>query len=305
MKSALITGAAGFIGRHLVPCLEAEGYAVTKVDPLWLACSSRFEDCDFGDHRFDVIVHLGATIVDLASRMVPGLTVYDDIALDLAVAKYVREFPPLECFIYPSSCAVDWPEDPYAWVKLTGERFCMALHKQGVPVVILRPFSGYGPDQSPAYPFRAILDRALKHEDPLVVWGSGTQIRDFVYIDDLVDAFIWAIHKAPRGKPLEIGTGIATPMLLLAHKISRAVGYEPLIKSDPSKPSSSPKRVADPYEAGLRGWTATVSLGQGIARAIYTITGKDLIARALQKGKGICNTHGEFEGRGCPKCFAA
>lgn len=311
MRTALVTGSAGFIGRHLVPKLEAAGYAITGIDPLWPfpaspctdpGCKSAhgdgtihgftFEDwlrTGYGYCRFDVVVHLAAHIPDISERMKGGLYQFQDIALDWAVANYVKEHPPRECFLVPSSCAVDTPEDPYAWVKLTAERFWMELHKAGVPVVILRPFSGYGPDQAPSYPFRAILDRALRRDDPLTVWGNGAQERDFIHVGDLTDAFIWAIDKAPRGVPVQIGTGIGTDFRTLAHMIAEAVGYSTSIAMDMSKPASSARRVADTTLAESFGFKAKISLKTGIEWAIAMLfkekADRDVAAREERQSK--------------------
>src|SRR6266550_2885176 len=168
-KTALITGAAGFIARHLLPLLvDHDCYGVDpKNKPEHVPCGSyfrgRFED--YVSYRlfpdFDVIVHLAANIFPIDKRMDAGIDAYQDIALDLAMARFVEAHPPKKAFVYVSSCAVDTPDDPYAWVKLTGERIFARLYAKGAPVVILRPFSGYGVDQEETYPFPAILRRVL------------------------------------------------------------------------------------------------------------------------------------------------
>ena len=272
-----------------MPKLEAAGYAVWGFDPReertmllgTLEASvpasrgarmrGRFERCSplaIEPEEFDLIVHLAANIKDISKRLEMDLQAFSDIALDYAVAEYVLEHPPREAFIAPSSCAIDTPEDPYSWVKLTGERFWMALYRAGVPTVILRPYSGYGEDQSESYPFPAILGRAMRKEDPLVVWGDGQQVRDFIHIEDLTDAFIWAIERAPRGIPIDIGTGSGTPFVALARMIAQQVGYEPKLECDTSKPASSPRRVANPQVAMECGFQTRISLEEGVRRAV-------------------------------------
>jgi nucleoside-diphosphate-sugar epimerase len=259
---ALVTGNAGFVGRHLVPKLAAAGYDVHGTEDL-----EHFLQLPAALAKWDVVVHLAANIINVHDRGKLGMKAFDDLELDMKMFRWVERNPPTKAMIVMSSCALDFPEDPYCIVKRTLEAFAGCLHKQGVPVVILRPFSGYGGDQSQEYPFRAILDRALRCEDPLVVWG-GSQVRDWVHIEDLTDAILFGINHFPRGTPVQIGTGIGTDFFTLAQTMAKAVGYEPKVHGDQTKQSSSPRRVADPSLALEYGWKATISLEEGIRKAL-------------------------------------
>src|SRR3990167_8115268 len=100
------------------------------------------------------------------------------------------------------------PESIYGWIKLAGEYLAVvAAKKYGMSVVCVRPFSGYGEDQDLNYPIPSIAARAVKRENPLVVWGSGNQGRDFIYIDDFVSALRVAIQKITDGGAVNIGIG--------------------------------------------------------------------------------------------------
>lgn len=270
---ALVTGSRGFVGRHIVPKLEAAGYDVAHCD---VACEwplDKWIEWFESAHPpgFDVVLHLAANIVNIDARMNGGISMYDDIELDLAMCRWLEKNPPTKCAVLMSSCAVDFPEDPYCIVKRNLEAMAATLHKKGVPVVVLRPFSGYGEDQSEEYPFPAILGRALRQENPLTVWG-GTQVRDWLHIDDLTDAIMIAIECGTRSpQPIEVGTKRGTSLSHLAWAISRISGYSPDINSDNSKSASSSRRVAG--ESGLAclqdlGWQPKVSLEQGIHRAV-------------------------------------
>jgi len=291
-KTALITGAAGFLGRYLAPLLSKE-YDVYGIDPKYKPghveyCSyvrGRFENYIgynlFPD--FDVIVHLAANILPIDKRMGMGSEAYQDIELDWAMAKCAEAHPPKKAFVYMSSCAVDTPEDPYAWIKLTGERVFTSIYKIGVPVVILRPFSGYGTDQDDAYPFSAILKRVLNEENPVKVWGSGYQVRDWIHVEDLVRGIVWAIEQAPRGIPIDIGTGVGTEMFALARMMIKLAftDKEVLIEADLDKPESSRSRIAKHLIAQTYGFKAEISLEEGVRMAIEESRGKnDLSATA-------------------------
>jgi nucleoside-diphosphate-sugar epimerase len=265
-KIALVTGSAGFVGRHLTPKIEAAGYTVFGVDnkngnPLKTVLSVS------QGVKFNLVVHLAANIESIDKRIQGTHEVYQDINLDYMMVDYLAKNPP-DAVVWPTSCAVDNPGDPYAWVKLTSERLFHTLEGK-VPVYMLRPYSGYGGDQALSYPFPAILDRALRLQNPLQVWGSGEQVRDFIHIDDLTDAFMMAVDgKFPAFKPVSIGTGVGTRIIDVATKIAAAVGYKPEIQTLGSKPASGLYRVADTTMARELGFEAKITLEEGIKRAI-------------------------------------
>lgn len=271
---ALVTGSDGFLGRHIVPRLELIGYQVVPV-PARMQESLSYIAATMDP--FDVVIHLAANIQNIDARMKMGVRAYGDIHLDFLMAEYIQSRPPTQCYIYPSSCAIDSPEDPYAWVKRTGEEFCKALRKNNkeLNVLTLRPFSGYGVDQTDEYPFRAILSRALNEENPLTVWGTGKQVRDFIHVDDLADAFIWLINEGIYScRPIEIGTGVGTSLFDLAKMIANAVGYSPVIKPMVEKAQASWERVAgyNPDATDIRqlGWKCQTSLYEGVVTAVRT-----------------------------------
>ncbi len=99
------------------------------------------------------------------------------------------------------------------------------------------------------------------------MWG-GSQVRDWVHIEDLTDAIVYAIEHFPRGVPVQIGTGTGTDFFTLAELVADAVGYSPRISGDATKQASSPRRVADTALAQKSGWRASISLQQGIEMAL-------------------------------------
>ena len=282
---ALVTGSAGFVGRHLVPKLRASGYddivCVDPRGPLSSGPAATFdwftENCSylFEHVPFDLVVHLAANIINVDARMKGGMEMFDDIALDLEFCKWLEKNPPTKCAVLMSSCATDsWQTDPYAFTKLALEQMAQTLHKKGVPVIVLKPFSGYGEDQTEEYPFRAILERALRKEDPLTVWGSGDQLRDWIHVNDLTDAILFAIDKVPpSANPIEVGTAVGATLRTVARMIAAEVGYFPLIGCDSSKPASSGRRVANSAFSGKDvlqnfGWHPKIDLEEGIRRAV-------------------------------------
>jgi len=289
-NTALITGSAGFLGKAVVPALYKAGYALTTIDPRndgdCLLGSRHYQHrCTFQnwcevrrwprDEEFDVVLHLGANLTksNIDSRNKMGVAAFDDITLDYAMAQYLERWPPRQRAVWMSSCAVDARDtENYAFVKYVGERFATTLAQKGVPITILRPFSGYGPGQSLEYPFPAILQRVTRHDDPVAIWGNTETVRDWIYIDDLVRAIVMAVEGAfPIGEAIDIGTGDGKTFVELVQIMSRAVGYHPKVHTAAGKPIGSLYRVADISRGEDCGFHAAISLEDGIHRVINSL----------------------------------
>jgi nucleoside-diphosphate-sugar epimerase len=151
-------------------------------------------------------------------------------------------------------------------VKLTGEHLAHWYQKSGGAVSVLRPFSGYGSDQDLDYPFPSFAKRARERVNPFPVWGDGTQVRDFIHIDDVAAASILAGLEDIDG-PLNLGTGIATNFNTLAEKFMEAAGYTGEIVHFKDEPIGAVHRVGSTVELS-KFYTPKISLEQGIAEAL-------------------------------------
>lgn len=292
---ALVTGASGFLGRHLVAALADRYDEVDRVDlrppdddapgETWVA--------DLLDvlprlGRYDAVFHLAATVGGRAGIEAGPLLIARNLTLDVAFLDYVARTRPAhaaylsssavypdcpggtfaEDSVQPEAVAFGRPDGTYGWVKLTGEHLAAVVRaRTGVPVVCYRPFTVYGPHQGPEYPVTAIAARALAREDPITLWGSGRQERDFVYVEDCVAAIV-ATHCLPGPPPaLNVCTGTATAFTTLARTAAALVGYEPRVVADPTRPAGVARRVGDPALLGT--WfTPKTALDDGLARVL-------------------------------------
>lgn len=162
------------------------------------------------------------------------------------------------------------PDLTYGWSKLTGEYLSrIAAERYGVSVACVRPFSGYGGDQDTSYPIPAIARRVAAYEDPLVVWGTGEQGRDFVHIDDCITAMRRAITTITDGSAVNIGSGTLTTFLEVAALFAELAGYSPTIQPLIDKPVGVQSRYSDPREMRkVLAWSPTISLQEGFARVL-------------------------------------
>jgi nucleoside-diphosphate-sugar epimerase len=158
------------------------------------------------------------------------------------------------------------PDRIYGLTKLVGEIQAREAVKAGLDVLVVRPQSGYGADQSLSYPFPTFIERAKNREDPFVVWGSGKQSRDFVHVDDIVGA-VMAFLAADFQGPVNIGTGHSTSLYDLALAVCLEASYFPEIRTRRDKPECAPYHCADTTLMRTY-YEAKISLQDGIREAL-------------------------------------
>lgn len=301
---ALITGSVGFVGRHVAAELEARGWHVEGVD---LADGLDALDTFMLERRrFDLVVHaaassphraaidgepvhmarnlhLDAAMFDWAVRTGQGRVLYLSSSAAYPIGLQAGHQPyrlqekdgdlerPVDVdllYRLSGNVALLHPDASYGWVKLTGERLAAAARAAGLLVTVVRPFSGYGEDQSPNFPFRALVERARRHEDPYTIWGDGQQVRDWIHIDDVVAGAL-AVVESGTDQPVNLCTGVGTSMLELAQLACEEVGYEPAIQLLKDRPAGVAYRVGDPTRMHTY-YRPRISLDEGIRRALAT-----------------------------------
>lgn len=322
MKPILITGACGFVGRHLANKLLEQNRSLWFVDDLstgihpdkWLATkfsgSVTFIEEDalvffndlIGDRsRIDVpdfsdVFHLASIVGGRALIDGDPLLVARDLAIDATMFLWATRFPKkLERLLYASSSAaypinlqtkdralalkeeyinfgdqLGQPDMTYGWSKLSGEYLATLAHKKyNIHVACVRPFSGYGEDQDPSYPVPAIALRVAKHESPIEVWGNGEQGRDFVHIDDCVDAMMTILEKVNDGRGINIGSGKLTSFNELINLMCEIEGHKAEIKPLLDKPVGVASRYADTtIQNNDIGWRPRITIEKGMTMVL-------------------------------------
>lgn len=162
------------------------------------------------------------------------------------------------------------PDMTYGWSKLTGEYLARIAHEHyGLHTACVRPFSGYGEEQDLSYPVPSIALRAAKREAPLTVWGSGLQGRDFVHIDDCIEAMLRVLARVEDGSGVNIGSGKLINFREVARTFAELEGYEPEIKPLVDQPVGVHSRYADiTHMTRILDWKPAVSLEEGFGRVL-------------------------------------
>lgn len=302
---ALVTGAAGFVGRHVAGELHYRGYGVVGVDVQPMPLGSRQTDMlDWlatDDTVYDLVVHAAAVAPHRAAIDGRPMHLVTNLELDAALFGWAVRTRQRRILYISSSAAYpvrlqteefhrycgarirrleerdinltqwgktgDWsPDAGYGWLKLTGERMAAEANAAGVPTYVVRPFSGYGEDQGPDWPFGAFAARARRREDPFTIWGDGTQVRDWLHVSDLVNGALAVVDQDVR-QPVNLCTGVGTSMAELVQMFCQQAGYSPEIELRVDRPAGVPYRVGDPSRM-LRVYEPQVTLEQGVKRAL-------------------------------------
>jgi nucleoside-diphosphate-sugar epimerase len=292
---ALVTGDRGFIGRHFVDFLKAQGWEVYGLDirngldedviPYFLENDSE---------SFDLLVHCAYEVGGRGHIDGANLALANNLTLDATMFQWALNGGADAVIYFSSSAAyptrwqaegsalrlyeglissdsLEVPDADYGWAKLTGERVARKAQALGLRVHILRPFSGYGPDQDLTYPFPSIVKRAMKGE--LDVWGPPGQTRDWIHVSDVVNG-AWAVYEADERDPVNLCTGVGTEMgdlMALARTHYLSIVGEPVndltVNYDENKPTGVFYRVGDPGKFH-RYYRPKVALADGIREAI-------------------------------------
>lgn len=296
----LLTGSRGFIGSHFGATLVEQGHSVTRVDKKRDA-RMFFREWDSPTRRYDLVIHCAAVVGGRVLIETP-LAHAENLEIDAALFQWAERAKPGRV-VYVSSVAAypkhlqmgahhlvsadlrvrpDYdipahilrerdiklddpaaPDELYGWAKLTGEYLAS---RSSVPVSVPRLFTVYGPGQDPIFPFANIINQIRGRNDPVTVWGSGGQIRDFVHVDDVVDGILEMAKQEVNG-PVNFCTGRPVSLIELIRMASNQAGYIPAIKKFPDKPEGLPFRVGHPKLLNTF-YTPRVTLEEGIKRGL-------------------------------------
>lgn len=166
--------------------------------------------------------------------------------------------------------------EPYAIAKIAGIKMCEAYNAQyGRQYTSAMPTNLYGPndnyDLANSHVLPALIRKAhearLRGDSEYVVWGTGTPLREFLYVDDLADACVFLMERGFDGSLINVGQGSDVSIATLAETVMRVVGFTGRIVYDRSKPDGTPRKLMDSSRLNAMGWRPRVSLEEGIKLA--------------------------------------
>jgi len=304
-KKVLVAGGAGFIGTNLVKKLLSFGAQVRAADKRELQIQdNRIEylNCDFFKKQDCQKATEGMDYVFMAAANTSGAAVMaktplvhvtpniimNSLMLESAYGAGVKKFLFISSnTVYPASDnPVKETDMEYgnlfskyyfvAWMKQFSEVLCEMYTKIKNPMktVVVRPANSYGPygdfEWETSHVIPALIRKAVERHNPIEVWGDGNDIKDFIFIEDLVDGMLSAMEKLENYDPINLATGRPCSVKEVLKAILEAADYQDAkIIFNTSQPTMIPKRLIDPSKAkDVLRFEAKTSLADGIKRTV-------------------------------------
>ena len=294
-----VAGHKGLVGSSIVNCLKSKGYTNILVrthqelDLINQAATHRF----FDEQKIDYVMLSAAKVGGiLFNQNFQADFLYENIMIAANVIHAAAQSNVKKLLYLGSSCIypkmapqpireeslltgiLETTNEGYALAKIVGLKLCEKFHTQydkrfisAMPTNLYGPHDNFHPNHSHVIPgmMRRFHDAKLQKLPEVVIWGTGTPKREFLYIDDLAEALFLLMQKYEGPQTINIGTGEDCTILELAELMKQTVGYQGRIRLDPSKPDGTPRKVLDVSRIKSLGWKPTHSLSEGLAKGYH------------------------------------
>jgi len=295
MSRIWVAGHAGLVGSALVRRLEQ-----TTVEVLKAVRS----DLDLRDqpavkrwltrHQPDAVIIAAATVGGIeANRTRPAEFLYDNLMIAANIIHAAAESNVRKLMFLGSSCfyprdaqqpiseetLLNGPFEPtnewYAVAKTAGVKLCQAYRRQyGKDFIAVVPTNLYGPgdrfDPASGHVIPALIGRfheaKIRHYPSVELWGTGTPIREYLYVDDAADALLFLMDRYSDESIINVAGGEEVSIASLGKRIAALVGYRGELRYDRSKPDGMPRKVLDGSRLRDLGWRPSVTLEEGLNR---------------------------------------
>lgn len=292
----LVAGARGLVGSAIVRLLSSQGFQNLltpgrgELDLTNQAAINAYFAKERPEYVFLVAGKVGGIY---ANSSYPADFIRDNILIQALVIDAAHKYGVRKLLDLGSSCiypkmapqpmtedclltsALEPTNEWYALAKITGLKMCQALHRQhGFAAISLMPTNLYGPgdnfDLKSSHVLPAMLrkfhDAKESRASEVVLWGTGNPKREFLYVDDLADACLFAMQNYEGEQFLNVGTGGDLAIRELAELVAKEVGYTGSIVWDSSMPDGTPRKLLDVSRMDQLGWKAKTSLHEGVGR---------------------------------------
>lgn len=305
-----VAGHRGMVGSSIVRNLQAQGYSniVTRTHAELDLINQAAVESFFKTEKPDQVYLAAAKVGGIhANNTYPGQFIYENLMVqnNIIHQAFIHGVKKLlflgSSCIYPKLAPQPMSEDalltgkleptnePYAIAKIAGIKMCESYNRQygkshGVdyrsvmPTNLYGPGDNYHPENSHVIPalIRRFHEAKLANAPEVVIWGTGTPRREFLYVDDMAAAsvFVMQLDKAtydsqtePMQSHINVGYGSDITIAELANAVAKATGYQGKITFDTSKPDGAPRKWMDSGRLNRLGWQAKVSLEDGLRLA--------------------------------------
>jgi GDP-L-fucose synthase len=295
-KQIYVAGHRGMVGSALVRRLAKIDCHVVTADRQAVDLVNQSETERFlASTRPDVLILAAATVGGIhANNTYPAEFIYDNLAIAVNTIHAAFKAGVKKLLFLGSSCIyprlarqpmteeelLAGPLEPtnewYAVAKIAGIKLCQAYRRQYkadyisvMPTNLYGPGDNYHPENSHvvAALIRRFHEAKLSGAPEVVVWGTGTPRREFLFVDDLADACVFVLENYSDEPHLNIGTGEDLTIAQFARLVSDVVGYQGKIVFDASRPDGTPRKLLDVSKMEAMGWKALTPMPDGLSRA--------------------------------------
>lgn len=289
-----VAGHRGMVGSAICRALKREGYThiITRTHAELDLCRQEAVEQFFAAEKPEY-VFLGAAKVGgiMANSEALADFMYENMILEMNVIHSAHQngckklmFLGSSC-IYPrmapqpitESCLLtgelEKTNEAYALAKISGLKYCEFLNKQyGTDYISVMPTNLYGPNDNYHPTHSHVLPALIRrfHEareqglSEVVCWGTGTPLREFLYVDDLADACVYLMNRYSGNETVNLGTGEELSIRELTELVARVIGFSGAIRWDVSKPDGTPRKLLDVSKLHGLGWRHKTALEDGI-----------------------------------------
>jgi len=289
-----VAGHRGLVGSAIVRRLQAEGRGEVLVRSraeLDLT-DTRAVEAFFASEKPSHVILAAAKVGGIkANDSYPAEFIRDNLAIQTNVIHAAWQHGVRKLVFLGSSCiyprlapqpmreehlltgSLEPTNEWYAVAKIAGIKMCQAYRRQyGFDAISLMPTNLYGPRDNFSIEGSHVLPALIRrfHEakangtPEIVIWGTGTPMREFLHVDDLAAATVFLMDHYSGESIVNVGTGTDVTIAELARLIREVVGYTGTLSFDPSKPDGTPRKLLDVSKAAGLGWTASIALRDGV-----------------------------------------
>ena len=287
-----VAGNTGLVGSAIVRTLHWKGYTNILSSPShhWDLRNQMDVERFFRVNEPEYVYLAAAKVGGIgANAYYPGHFIYDNLMIQTNVIHAARKFGVKKLLFLGSSCIypkfaeqpitedqllgghLEPSNDSYAIAKIAGIKMCQAYRKQyGFNAISLMPTNLYGPndnyDLDSSHVLPAMIRKFHEAKDKVTLWGDGSAMREFLYVDDLAEAAFKCMVDYDSEEIINVGTGKDITIKELATTIADVVGFKGEIVWDKSKPNGTPRKVLNVDKIKSLGWKPKVGLREGIEK---------------------------------------
>ncbi|WP_192034453.1 GDP-L-fucose synthase [Halomonas sp. YLGW01] len=301
-----VAGHRGMVGSAIVRRLEALGYRnilTAGRDELDLTDQAQV-NAYFERHAIDQVYLAAAKVGGIqANNSYPADFIYQNLIIEANLVHAAHQAGVQKLLFLGSSCiypklaeqpmreealltgTLEPTNEPYAIAKITGIKLCESYNRQYgrdyrsvMPTNLYGPHDNFHPENSHVIPalLRRFHEAKQQGDDEVVVWGSGTPMREFLHVDDMAAASVhvmeldqatYEANTSPMLSHINVGTGVDCTIRELAETVKSVTGFEGKLTFDASKPDGTPRKLMDVSRLKALGWQATISLEDGLQDA--------------------------------------